>query len=668
MRYLFFVVILPLILGALVPQSAAAQIPRLISYQGIATDAFLDTGTHRVRVNLYTTETGGTPIYQQQTDEIFVNGLFATHIGPIPESIDFSTPYWIGIAFDETAEVEPRIRLSTSPYAFRAERTDLAAVATRALDADRADEAGRSDSAIVAPSSPPDATGFVRSSNGRLGDLQIVGAGGTNVQVDGSVITISTQISGGGPDDAWLLGGNDATAPGIDYLGTSDDKAFEIHVDHDGARLADTEGRGRVLRFEPTGGSPNILGGFHGNTILGNTGGVTLSGGGETLELQTVAGDFGTIGGGRGNRVADNDGTVAGGRKNDVDGVAGVIGGGQSNRIAGDHATIAGGLSNVGSGSRSSIGGGAENRTNSIATTIGGGEKNAATGVGGTISGGVLNRVFGNYGTVGGGEGNATAKEFSTVAGGRFNFAAVLGSTVGGGVSDSATGSYATVSGGLANVASDLYTTIGGGQANRAEASNATIGGGTLNKATGKFATIPGGYGLTVSGDYSFGFFSGPPATAKRMELAQDNVALFANADLYLGANDGTARRIVLFEPVTDSGIFPGLNDHYSAFRAGEQNSSIDYILPTTLGSQGDILSIASINGTTATLSWVSSQGTPSSIATNDAVANDPALVAKLVEELRRSTEELEATRALLERALDQLDAAAKTGSPAESR
>ena len=120
--------------------------------------------------------------------------------------------------------------------------------------------------------------------------------------------------------------------------------------------------------------------------------------------------------------------------------------------------------------------------------------------------------------------------------------------------------------------------------------------------------------------------------------------------------------------PVYKGGYEDTLTAGIAAFRAGEQNSSIDYILPTTLGSQGDILSIASINGTTATLSWVSSQGTPSSIATNDAVANDPALVAKLVEELRRSTEELEATRALLERALDQLDAAAKTGSPAESR
>lgn len=632
--------------------TATAQIPRLISYQGVVPVANYPDGPHSVSIAVYDAPTGGELVYIQQTDVEFSGGLFSTEIGPIPVAVDFSKPYWVGIAIGETPEFEPRIRMTSSPYALRADSAVGAVNALRAIRADvavRSDRAGRSDTAGVALAISPEATGFVRSVNGRLGDIRIEGAGGTNVQVNGNTITIASQTSGGGPDDAWLLGGNDATAPGIDYLGTSDDKAFEIHVDHDGARLAQTEGRGRVMRFEPTGGSPNILGGYRENSIFPGVGGVTVSGGGSALEPQQVTGNFATIGGGRGNSVADSDGTIGGGRKNTVDGVSGTVAGGQNNRVAGDLGSIGGGIDNQTTGLRSTIGGGSANRTNSTLATVGGGDQNSATGIGGVISGGVKNRVFGNYGTIGGGEGNATAREYSTVAGGRFNNAAVLGSTVGGGVSDTALGSYSTVSGGLANVATDLYATIGGGQANRAEASNATIGGGTLNKITGDFSVIPGGYNLTISGESSFGFLGGLPNETDPMELTEDNVALFANVDLYLGNNDEDAGRLVLYEPVDGSGAFPGLNDHYSSISAGPQDASYDYVLPAGLGSIGDVLAVKSISGKTVTLEWITPQGQPSE------VSGDDTEVLRLVEELRERTEQLERTQLLLERTLERL-------------
>ena len=100
---------------------------------------------------------------------------------------------------------------------------------------------------------------------------------------------------------------------------------------------------------------------------------------------------------------------------------------------------------------------------------------------------------------------------------------------------------------------------------------------------------------MRIDGDRSFGFLASDPADGATMTLVHDNVALFGNADLYVGGNDGTARRLVLWEPHTGNGTFPELNTHYSAFRSGVQNQNIDYILPTEPGSVGDVLTISAI-------------------------------------------------------------------------
>ena len=69
----------------------------------------------------------------------------------------------------------------------------------------------------------------------------------------------------------WSLAGNGGTVPGTHFLGTTDDTALQLHVNS-----------ARALRLEPHATSPNIIGGYSGNSVAPGAYGATISGGGET--------------------------------------------------------------------------------------------------------------------------------------------------------------------------------------------------------------------------------------------------------------------------------------------------------------------------------------------------------------------------------------------------
>ncbi len=167
----------------------------------------------------------------------------------------------------------------------------------------------------------------------------------------------------------WSLTGNDATTPGTNFLGTTDNQALEIKVNNL-----------RVFRFEPpTVYGPNLIGGSPSNTITAGVHGATISGGGEVIYPNHVTDHYGTIGGGIYNKTGNNDATVSD-----------------------NFATIGGGYGNTAGG---------------VCSTISGGETNYASGVGSTISGGALNVASGLYATVPGGFQNTAMGDYSLAAG-----------------------------------------------------------------------------------------------------------------------------------------------------------------------------------------------------------------------------------------------------------
>jgi hypothetical protein len=196
----------------------------------------------------------------------------------------------------------------------------------------------------------------------------------------------------------------------------------------------------RVLRLEPNAASPNIIGGFSGNSVTAGVKGATIGGGGESTGTNRVTDDYGTVGGGFNNQAGNGSGST-------------------SDR---NHATVGGGINNT------------------------------ASGYSATVGGGIDNTASGYYATVGGGWSNTASDSYATVGGGRSNTASNFAATVGGGINNTASGSYATVGGGIDNTASGSYATVGGGINNTASNFAATVGGGRDNTAAGDYSFVVG--------------------------------------------------------------------------------------------------------------------------------------------------------------------------------
>jgi len=137
----------------------------------------------------------------------------------------------------------------------------------------------------------------------------------------------------------WSLSGNAATTPGTNFLGTTDNQALEFKVNNF-----------RVLRLEPNAASPNIIGGFSGNSVTAGVYGATIGGGGESTGTNRVTDDYGTVGGGFNNQAGNGSGstfdrnhaTVGGGINNTASASYATVGGGRDNTAAGDYSFVVG--------------------------------------------------------------------------------------------------------------------------------------------------------------------------------------------------------------------------------------------------------------------------------------------------------------------------------------
>jgi trimeric autotransporter adhesin len=295
-----------------------------------------------------------------------------------------------------------------------------------------------------------------KNTGGGAGLKAIVNAGTPPLVVNSSVRVLNLNadlLDGLDSTGFWKLGGNAGTTPGVDFLGTTDNKALELKV----------KGQ-RVLRLEPparpNATSPNLIGGFSANAVVAGAVGATIAGGGSgAYGANLVSDDYGTVGGGIDNVAGDQD--------------------------AGGDPTSAG---------VATVGGGNGNTANGFLSFVGGGYGNTASGPESTVAGGSLNTASG---PVGPGLG-------STIGGGYQNTASDRNSTVAGGSRNTASGNSSTVAGGSANTASGLQSTVGGGSANTASGPQSTVAGGVGNRASGARSSAAGGEFNIASGDFSF--------------------------------------------------------------------------------------------------------------------------------------------------------------------
>lgn len=261
----------------------------------------------------------------------------------------------------------------------------------------------------------------------------------------------------------WSLTGNSGTTPGSNFLGTTDNQALELRVNN-----------ARALRLEPHATSPNLIGGYSGNSVTAGVYGATIGGGGASGSANSVTANYGTVGGGRGNTASGTYATIGGGNSNAASGLDSTIGGGYNNLVTATYGIIGGGYSNLITATYGTIGGGSNNTASHTYATVGGGYQGTASGYAATIGGGYQNTASNSYATVGGGSGNV------------------------------ASGNSATISGGFDNIVTNTYGSVGGGYSNEISGYAATIVGGFNSTASGYAATVGGGYGNTAAGEYSF--------------------------------------------------------------------------------------------------------------------------------------------------------------------
>lgn len=142
-------------IGLLCGLDAYAQPPRRISYQGMLANpdgSPVSDGSHALVIRLYTA--GGLALFTEQQTVTTMHGLFNMDIGaitPLPPSLTFGEPYFLGISVDAGAELTPRTALSSVPYALNG-----------------------------------------TSVNGAAGPITLEGTGNTTITRNGNVITVNT--------------------------------------------------------------------------------------------------------------------------------------------------------------------------------------------------------------------------------------------------------------------------------------------------------------------------------------------------------------------------------------------------------------------------------------------------------------------------------------------
>ncbi len=104
---------------------AAAEVPALIRYQGQLMDrkGVSLEGPYTLTFRLYETETDGTPVWQEQQEQVpLAQGQFSVLLGQVQPltNMDWAHPCWLSIQVNSDPELAPRQRITSVPLALRA--------------------------------------------------------------------------------------------------------------------------------------------------------------------------------------------------------------------------------------------------------------------------------------------------------------------------------------------------------------------------------------------------------------------------------------------------------------------------------------------------------------------------------------------------------------------
>ncbi|HEY2081802.1 MAG TPA: hypothetical protein VGI88_03380, partial [Verrucomicrobiae bacterium] len=303
------------------------------TYQGqLQSNVTPTTGTYDMTFALYNASSGGAQAGPTLTSLGLgiTNGLFTV-------LLDFGavyngTTYWLQIGVRTNGggaytPLTPRQELTPTPYAVTAENLDGTLLASQ----------------LTGTLPPGLLSGLYGNSvnfNNPGDNFAGNGAGLANVN--------AASLNGLNATNFWQLNGNANTAPGVNYLGTPDNKALDIRVNN---------ARGLRIEPDPNFSIPNIIGGNSANWINSGSIGNVIAGGGDSPSGPGTnyinAANLNVISGGNGNHITGGYLSVIGGgwynTASPGDRCA-VVGGGLSNSVTGNFATIPGGNANTAAG------------------------------------------------------------------------------------------------------------------------------------------------------------------------------------------------------------------------------------------------------------------------------------------------------------------------------
>ncbi len=321
----FFLFALTVVISLLLVGIAAADIPRLVNFQGYLVDDQDTplTGEYGVTFRIYDNSTGGKVLWSETDTIVVEKGLYSITLGqknPIDMAIE--DDLWFALQIAGQSEMKPRYRLASVLYSI------MAANAKR-LD------------------------GYEVSGTPEAGKLIPLGPDG---KLPASVLpdhtAVSTDLTQRGRSSGSATTKGFATGELLD--GTTTDDVVDDALEGEWTLVGDvlyTSGDWGIAR----GGASNVLYG-DGTHTMNNLGTDSRTGHeGYNRYYATVSGgfrnvaahDYSTVAGGGDNKAKGRGATIGGGGLNTASGKGPVIGGGSSNVVKGDYSAILGGKGNT---------------------------------------------------------------------------------------------------------------------------------------------------------------------------------------------------------------------------------------------------------------------------------------------------------------------------------
>ena len=229
--------------------SVFAQIPQLISYQGMLTapDGSPVSGEQSILFSLYDDSTGGTLLWSETRAVTVTEGLFSLLLGtvtPIPFSAFDTTAVYLGLTVGVDPEMVPRSRLVSMAYAFQSYNASMLGGKPASSFVEQGADTSIStdmikDDAVTADKIGPS---FIHSidgvSNGN-GDVDLVPGNYIEITPDDGANTITiglTDIGGGGGTGGDNLGNHQAEMNIVmgSYFISGDGDSEGIRIQNDG--------------------------------------------------------------------------------------------------------------------------------------------------------------------------------------------------------------------------------------------------------------------------------------------------------------------------------------------------------------------------------------------------------------------------------------------------